>query len=110
MFMTAGRRRALLAAVWIVACIARPATAEPAPTAGASALPESLLLDYERCHWANAYAAARSLADQGHAEAARLALQMRRYGPTLFGQAFEASPEATQRWLRVAAASASPER
>ncbi|MEP7282486.1 MAG: hypothetical protein ABI696_10955 [Rubrivivax sp.] len=100
--------RLLAAAVCAGACLVGPAAADPIVAAGASALPESVLSDYERCHWAEAYAALRRLADQGHAEAARVALQMRRYGPALYGQAFEASPDEAQRWLRTAVAAATP--
>lgn len=57
---------------------------------------------YERGHYALAYALWARQADAGEAEAARLALQMYRYGPQLYGQAFVISSSQRQRWLHVA--------
>lgn len=57
------------------------------------------LAAYERCHWPQAYALLATLADEGHADAARLALQMVRHGTRLFGQRFEASAIQQARWL-----------
>lgn len=54
---------------------------------------------YERNHWQEAYAALALLADAGHPEAARMALQMQRHGPVLYGMRFEASPIMRARWL-----------
>jgi hypothetical protein len=55
-------------------------------------------------HYADAYAAFATLADCGHREAARNALQMRQVGPALYGRAFMAGPNQLQRWRRHAAA------
>lgn len=53
---------------------------------------------YEAGHWAAAYAAFAALADGGHREAARIALQMRQFGPLLYRQAFMAGPQQLRRW------------
>lgn len=57
---------------------------------------------YERGHWAGAWSALAALADAGHPAAARLALQMWRHGPTLYGQRFVAEPPRRERWLGFA--------
>lgn len=44
--------------------------------------------DYERNSWQAAFGTLAQLADGGHAEAARIALLMVRYGPALYGQEF----------------------
>lgn len=53
---------------------------------------------YERNHWHEAYAAFAALADRGHAESARIALQMVRRGPALYGSTFHAGDEQLRRW------------
>ncbi len=53
---------------------------------------------YERNHWPEAYAAFARLADQGHPEAARLALQMWAWGPRLYGRRFDASEQQLRQW------------
>ena len=64
---------------------------------------ETAQLDYERNHWPQAYAAFAALADRGHGEAARIALQMARHGPKLYGTSFAASDGQRQRWAALAA-------
>jgi hypothetical protein len=59
---------------------------------------------YEAGHYAEAYALFAQLADCGHREAARIALHMRRFGPALYGQPFEASPQRQARWQGTLAA------
>jgi hypothetical protein len=58
---------------------------------------------YERSHWRAAFEGFAGLADLGHAEAARVALQMSRFGPVLYGQDFETAPPRQQRWRAVTA-------
>lgn len=58
-------------------------------------------LAYERSHWPEAYAGFLLLADSGHAEAARIALLMHRYGPRLYGLHFEAGDAQVDRWSRL---------
>jgi hypothetical protein len=65
---------------------------------------DAALVEYERNHWAVAYAALARLADLGHRDAARLALQMWRYGTPLYGQAFDAAPSQLAAWTRMARA------
>jgi hypothetical protein len=62
---------------------------------------------YEAGRYAQAYALFAQLADCGHREAARIALQMRRFGPALYGMAFEASPTRLARWQGTLSADAS---
>jgi hypothetical protein len=56
---------------------------------------------YQAGRWSEAWVALSSLADQGDAEAARVAALMVRQGPLLFGQRFEASPERQVAWSRL---------
>lgn len=53
---------------------------------------------YERNHWPDAYRTMSRLADDGHTEAARVALQMKRFGPVLYGHRFEATPYQELKW------------
>lgn len=47
---------------------------------------------------AEAYGRFVALAEQGDVDAARMALLMYRFGPTVFGSVWDASPEQIQRW------------
>lgn len=53
---------------------------------------------YEHCRWLQSFDALASLADRGHAEAARIVMQMQRFGPALYGQQFAMTPEQGERW------------
>jgi hypothetical protein len=81
---TALARAALLGALFagITAGAQTPAAIDTA------AAFDNALVAYERNHWDSAYAAFTALADQGHPEAARLALQMWRHGPGLYRRRF----------------------
>lgn len=59
---------------------------------------------YERCHWHQAFTLFAMLADECHAQAARMALLMHSHGPTLYGLEFASAPERRDRWLSAAAA------
>lgn len=92
------RRRAVVPFVAVLAfagaaCVAQPRSGAPAADALAAAHEA-----YERGHWPQAFAAFAQRADEGHAEAARIALLMHRHGPTLYGQHFDASPYQQLQW------------
>jgi hypothetical protein len=76
------------------AALAQPTAGAPSPAPGRAVAHEA----YERNHWATAYAAFVRLADEGDADAARIALLMHRHGAALYGSAFEATPAQRQRW------------
>jgi hypothetical protein len=61
---------------------------------------------YEAGHYADAYARFARLADCGHREAARIALQMRQFGPRLYGARFHAGPQQLGRWRSLLAGEA----
>jgi hypothetical protein len=82
-----------------LACAARPAQAQAAPAAPTFAAAMSA---YETNHWAQSYEMLAHLADGGHAEAARIAAQMHRWGPRLYGQRFPASAAQLARWQQLA--------
>ena len=79
-------------------CAIGPALAQTPTGATAAAevsTPEALnhrhaeaLQAYERNHWPQAFSAFMVLANQGHAESARVVLLMHRHGPGLYGQDF----------------------
>lgn len=86
-----------------------PAASETAPRSAPHALQDTAhaaahaaaLAEYEAGHWSQAYTAFVALADQGHAQAARIALLMAARGPVLYGQAFDASVPQRQRWAAM---------
>jgi len=55
---------------------------------------------YEEGHWQQAFVGLSSLADQGNATAARLALLMLRYGAAVYGTTFSAAPDQVARWAQ----------
>jgi hypothetical protein len=74
------------------------------PSGGSASEPgrhRAAMAAYQAGRWSEAYVALSSLADQGDAEAARVAALMVRQGPLLFGQRFEASPERQVAWSRL---------
>ncbi len=59
------------------------------------------LAAYANNDWAQAYAILGALADEGHRESARLALQMARHGQRLFGMRFELGARRQAFWLAL---------
>lgn len=57
------------------------------------------LQNCENRHWREAFDRFADLAEHGHGEAARMAWQMWRYGPELFGIEFPVDADRRQRWL-----------
>ena len=100
-----------LMVVAFVLCLLSAANGVQAQTVAPSTPPtvaqrfDAALLAYERNHWPEAYAALSALADNGHPEAARMALQMRQYGPALYGRWFVASAGRVAMWKRSAGCS-----
>ncbi len=95
-------------ALWLstLALLGTAASAQPATDrlveSEASSDFDAAQLSYERNHWPQAYAAFAALADRGDAGAARIALQMARHGPVLYGSHFAASDGQRQRWAALA--------
>lgn len=59
---------------------------------------------YAHMHFRQAFDGLARLADDGHADAARIALLMASHGPRLFGQRFGVAPLRRERWLDTASA------
>lgn len=57
---------------------------------------------YRLGRWADAYGKFSRLADRNHADAARIALLMVRFGPSLFGSGWGASQPQIDRWRLLA--------
>lgn len=88
-------RRWTAAVLAALAVLAAPAQADPAAEF------DTAMAAYERNHWTQAFAAFARLGDAGHAQAARVALQMWRHGPALYGREFDATPAQRQQWARL---------
>ena len=93
--------RSLACACLVGVVFAAAASAQTAPAAEAAPSFDGAMAAYERNHWDQAYLAFTALADQGHAEAARIALQMWRHGPALYQRSFPANAHQLARWSRV---------
>ena len=75
----------------------------PAPPQGDTAPGfESALAQLECGDWHGAFAQLATLADGGHAPAARIALLMVNRGSVLFGGVFNAAPQQRRHWLEIA--------
>jgi hypothetical protein len=87
----------LLLCAW--ASAAGPAWAQDAAAAPSLRMHDALE-EYERGHYAQAFATFALLADQRHPEAARIAVQMWLNGPALYRMEFDASPDQVESWRR----------
>lgn len=88
---------AMMLAMLLVGGGAQAQSAAPADAPKPPLLDERFaqaMLAYERCHWQLAWLEFARLGEEGHAEAARVAAQMRRYGRVLYGLEFgEGAPQ-----------------
>lgn len=57
---------------------------------------------FETNHWVQSYEMLARLADGGHAEAARISVQMHRWGPRLYGRHFHARATQLANWRQLA--------
>jgi hypothetical protein len=87
-----------LTLILAAAMTARSAGAQAADPAAESTF-DSAMLAYEHNHWEQAFTLLARLADQGHPEARRMALQMLRHGPRLYGMTFEVASSRRLTWL-----------
>ncbi|WP_280150837.1 hypothetical protein [Piscinibacter sp. XHJ-5] len=100
-------RRALLrmaptmsAAAAACALLVVSTPAQPAPDGDAFAGIAAARVEQQL--WREVYAGLARRADLGDADAARLALQMRRHGVAVYGTGFDASAAQLERWRQVA--------
>lgn len=93
--------RRLRALALVLPILAGAAWAQPAGGSGTAQAFDAALAAYERNHWREAYEALARLADDGHPEAARMALQMWRFGPRLYRTDFTASATQVERWTQL---------
>jgi hypothetical protein len=84
------------------------ALASPAAQAQAQAPSafDQAMQAYTQQHFREAFDGLARLADQGHPDAARIALLMVSHGMRLFGQRFDVAPQQRERWLDLASAAA----
>ena len=87
---------AALVALLPLAAVAQPTSAPELDRAYAAAQAE-----YEVGHYAAAFTGFAALADAGHAESARIALQIQRFGPGLYQMRFAAGPQQIGRWTAL---------
>jgi hypothetical protein len=84
-------------ATLLLACVAAPFTpALPADLHGAAPLAALPAPSHEP--WREAYARLVQRADRGDADSARLALEMFRHAPRVYGGRLDATPQQLQRW------------
>lgn len=94
---------ALIAALAAVASAAGAFSADAAGSghvSDSSLCLESALDHYERGHYGMAFDVFAALADRGHCEATRVAIQMVRYGRALYAIEFAVVPERLEQWKR----------
>ena len=92
----------LLAIVWPASTQAAELPKAPAPSNDLA----RAMASYERCDWVQAFSDLALLADEGNAEAARIALLMRAHGTRLFGHHFAVGALRSERWLKAASGTA----
>jgi len=80
---------------------AQPSVPDVVPDAAQAQAFDTALQSYERCHWTLAFDQLVHLAERDHAPAARMAVQMHRYGLTLYGQTFVLSSQQAGRLAQV---------
>lgn len=93
--------RRIIAAAALVALLPQGAAAELTSAAEHERAYAAAQAEYEVGHYVAAYTAFAALADAGHAESARIAMQMRRYGPGLYQMRFAAGPQQIGRWTAL---------
>ncbi|MBL8346877.1 MAG: hypothetical protein JNN03_15665 [Rubrivivax sp.] len=98
--------KTLLIPLAVLVCMAIPTTARVALAAPAGAAFEQARAQLERGHYAEAHRRFAQLADCGHREAARIALEMRQFGPQLYRMNFQVGPKQLTRWRALLAAPA----
>lgn len=76
-------------------------------SAGAASQFDLAVADYRGGRYASAWGHFYMAANEGDADAARVALHMLRYGPLLYGGFWDASSEEVADWTRLAASSRS---
>lgn len=64
---------------------------------------DQALTEYTQLHYHAAFDALARLADRGHPDAARIALQMSEHGTRLYGGCYGASDATRKRWRALAA-------
>lgn len=90
-------------ALWLAGTLSALAPSAWAQAAASDAQAFAAAMEaYHDSHWPQSYAQLALLADRGHVEAARIASQMHRWGPRLYGQRFTASGDQLTRWQLVA--------
>ena len=94
--------KALTALTLAAALLGTHAAASAQPSADMQRRLGMAMDSYERCQWGAAFEQLSALADGGHAESARIALLMARFGPTMYGSRFDTDAQQRERWLTLA--------
>lgn len=93
-------------ALAVLCTLSVPTTARMAHAAPPVGDLELARTELERGHYAEAHRRFAQLADCGHREAARMALEMRQLGPQAYGMTFNVGPKRLSRWRALLAAPA----
>ena len=93
--------RRIVATAALVALLPLAAAAQTPSVAEQERAYAAAQAEYEVGHYAAAFTGFAALADAGHAESARIAMQMQRYGPGLYQMRFAAGPQQIGRWTAL---------
>jgi hypothetical protein len=93
--------RRIVTVAALVALLPLAAAAQPTSAAGHERAYAAAQAEYEVGHYAAAFTAFAALADAGHVESARIAMQMHRHGPGLYQMRFAAGPKQIGRWTAL---------
>lgn len=91
----------IMAAGLLGVASAAPAPATTANSAKLETMFTAAMTQYRQGKLAGAYGRFAALADQGHAEAARIALFMLRHGAQMYGSDWGASQPQIDRWTKL---------
>jgi hypothetical protein len=91
------------------AVVVKNVHAQTTQTGSAAAFSEAMGY-YKLGKWAFAYGRFVALANRDHADAARIALFMYRFGPSLYSAEWDASTEQIEHWLQLASPQAAVKR
>ncbi len=93
-----GQRRPFLSICLALGCLLlAPATARAEDPSFADAVAQ-----FKKGNWSDAYGRFIEMANEGDADAARISLFMLRYGRLLYGSNWDAAPEDSADWQRLA--------
>ncbi len=91
--------------IFLLVCLAALVCALLSPAAARAEDPSfsDAVAQFQKGRWSDAYGRFIEMANEGDADAARIAVFMQRYGPLLFGSNWDAAADDRADWQRLAA-------